>query len=286
MVSLEQTKAILKKYHFRPERSRGQNFLIDDAVLKKIIKVADLKPEDLVLEIGPGLGVLTRELAGRVKKVFSVEIDQKLVRILKSELRDYQNLEIINQDILKLAPKKLGLEDQRYQIVANLPYNITSLVLRKFLELAPRPKTLTILVQKEVAERICAGPGEMSLLSLAVQFYGEPELVWVIPRKNFWPEPGVDSALVKIKTLTQEQIDQRLVLGMNEKDFFRVARIGFSSRRKQLQNNLAAGLDLTKVEIKNFLEELSLNPLARAQDLSLADWSRLTRKLKSVSQKF
>ena len=251
--------------------------MVDESVLGKIIVAADLGVDDVVLEIGPGFGVLTRELAGRVKKVFTVEIDKKLVKVLGKELRDFKNIEVINDDALKLEIRNWKLE--RYKLVANLPYNITSAVLRKFLAEEPRPELLVLMVQKEVGERVCAGPGEMSLLSLAVQFYGRPEIVDFVSRKSFWPVPEVDSVIIKITPKEAGEIS-RLTPGAGEKEFFRLARIGFSSRRKQLQNNLANGLGMENKKIKKILEKLGLNPLVRAQDLSVEDWGRLTKILK------
>jgi len=275
-----ETKSLCQKYGFYPSRRRGQNFLIDEKVLEKIILAADLQKDDLVLEIGPGLGVLTRELAGRVKKVFSVEIDKKLIKILERELKEFKNIEIIEGDILKIPNFKFQISNLTYKLIANLPYNITSAVLRKFLEEKPKPKLLVVMVQKEVGERICAGPGKMSLLSLAVQFYGQPERVDYISKKSFWPEPEVDSAILRITTLEDTEARCRLTPKISEKEFFRIARIGFSSRRKQLQNNLAHGLKIENEKIKKILLKLKINPLARAEDLSVCDWARLTEILK------
>lgn len=247
--------------------------MVDKKVLDKIIKTADLKKNDKVLEIGPGLGVLTVELAKRAKKVAAVEFDERFKEILKVLTFSHKNIEIIEADILKLNIEKLGFKDRGYKLVANLPYNITSPVLRKFLENRPRPEEFVVMVQKEVAKRITASPGKMSLLSISVQFYGQPEIVGIVSKKSFWPMPEIDSAILKIKNIKERK-------KVDKKRFFQIVRIGFSSRRKQLQNNLAAGFKVSNEQIKDILSQLKIKKNARAQELSIEQWIKLADSLK------
>ncbi len=270
---LSEIKTICKAYNIYPTKAKGQNFLIDKNVLNKIIKAADLKKDDVVLEIGPGLGILTFELAKKVKKVYAVELDKKLIEVLETLFLSYKNIKVIEGDILKLNFKDLDLKDNKYKIVANLPYNITSVVLRKFLENKPRAKEIVVMVQKEVAQRIVAKPGQMSLLSVSVQFYSQPEIVDFVSRNCFWPVPGVDSAILRIKEIRKNN-------KVDEKKFFQVVRVGFSSRRKQLQNNLAAGFRLPNEAVKQTLKELKIKENARAQELNIEQWIKLTHRLK------
>lgn len=264
-------KNFCKKYGVRPSREYGQNFLIDREVLETMVQAADLKNNDIVLEIGPGFGVLTIELAGQVKKVLAVESDRRLANALREITADFKNVEIVEENILKLPITNYRLPN--YKIVANLPYQITSAVFRKFLSEDPRPSEITVMVQREVAERICAKAGEMSLLSLSVQFYGQPEIVDIVPGRAFWPEPEVDSAILKISNI--QDIYEKNRKEIAPEKFFRLAKIGFSSRRKQLQNNLAGGLRLKNEEVQNILVKSGFDKRVRAQDLTVEDWIRL-----------
>jgi 16S rRNA (adenine1518-N6/adenine1519-N6)-dimethyltransferase len=273
---LDETKLLSRKYNILPSRQKGQNFLINEEILDIIIKASDLKKEDEVLEIGPGFGILTEELAKKSGRVVAVELDKKLAEFLRIQFKKSKTIKIIEKDILDLEISDLGFKN--YKLIANLPYNITSAVLRKFLETDIKPKLIVVMVQKEVAERICAKAGEMSLLSVSVQFYADPEIVAVVPKENFWPEPEIDSAILRIKTRTHAGGKR----GFGEEDFFRIVRIGFSSRRKQLQNNLANGLKIKNQKIKEILEKLKMDPLIRPQDLSVSDWIKLVEALKSA----
>ncbi|MFA5076201.1 MAG: 16S rRNA (adenine(1518)-N(6)/adenine(1519)-N(6))-dimethyltransferase RsmA [Patescibacteria group bacterium] len=273
LTDLATINQLLTRYRIWPTKEKGQNFLIDQEVLDKIIAAADLDSEDLVLEIGPGLGVLTQELVKRAKNVLAVELDRQLVKVLENNLKDCQNLQILAGDILKIKNSDLAQDlGQPYKVVANLPYNITAQILRKFLSYTPKPQQMVLMVQKEVAERVTALPGQLSLVALAVQLYGQPEIVSVVSRQSFYPEPAVDSAILKIS-----QIDQIWQFTPQiEKRFWQLAKIGFASRRKQLQNNLVAGLKLSSAEVKNGLVKAKLDPLIRAQDLGVGDWLKLS----------
>lgn len=273
LTDLNLIKDFCKKYGVRPSKEFGQNFLIDREVLEVIVRAAELKRSDVVLEIGPGFGVLTAELAERVDRVVAVEADGKMAKILKEILEAPKNLKVVEKNILKLQVSDYGLRNYDYKLVANLPYQITSAVFRKFLSEEPRPGEITVMVQKEVAERICAEAGEMSLLSLSVQFYGQPEIVAIVPNRAFWPEPEVDSAILKISKI--KGIYEKNKQEVDPEKFFRLAKIGFSSRRKQLQNNLAGGLRLSNKSVQDILTKLGFDSRIRAQDLGIKDWIRI-----------
>ena len=290
LTSFRTIKSLCKKYHFWPSRKSGQNFLISQDVLEKIIQGANLNSQDLVLEIGAGFGTLTFALASRVKKVIACELDKRLVKALRDllivqnvqDVESVKNVEVVQGDIFKQWPVASNqLSDGQYKLVSNLPYNITSLVLRNFLEKKPRPREMTLLVQKEVAERVVAKPGAMSLLSVACQFLGQPEIVGYAPRDNFWPKPDVDSAILRLRGILGDNRGYKGLLGdISVKNFFGLVKMGFSAKRKQLQNNLAGGLRISNEKIKKYLEDLGLNPQVRAQDLSLDNWLMLAQKLK------
>ncbi len=278
-MSLFLTKKILKKYNFRPVKYRGQNFLISKKVLKKIIKVSRLNQSDTVLEVGAGLGFLTKELAKRAKRVIAVEIDKNLTAILKEELKETDNLKIINTDILKADIKNWGLKKEKYKVIANLPYHITSRFLRQFLGEKIRPQEMILMVQKEVAERITALPGKMSLLSVSCQFYADCQIAGWVGRKNFWPPPQVDSAIIKLKIrnfLEQNKLNfsSNKNAQINEQLFFKIVKAGFSNKRKKLFNNLIKNFN-NKEKIKKIFNQLKFKEGIRAQDLGMQDWLNL-----------
>lgn len=261
---------ILKKYNIRPSKKLGQNFLIDKSVLKKIINVADLKSDDTVLEIGPGLGILTSELAKRVKKVIAAEKDKRLCEALKNILKDYKNVKIVNKDILGFK-----FQVSSFKLIANLPYYITSPVIRKFLEIKNPPKLMVLMVQKEVAQRICAKPPKMSLLTVAVQFYAKPEIISYVSKKSFYPEPKVDSAIIKI-------LPKAVPNKIDTKKFFKLVKAGFSSKRKFLINNLSRELKIVNCKLKIVFDQIKLGQKLRAENLSIKDWLNLFHKLDLV----
>ncbi|MFA5047454.1 MAG: 16S rRNA (adenine(1518)-N(6)/adenine(1519)-N(6))-dimethyltransferase RsmA [Patescibacteria group bacterium] len=272
MLDVVYIKNICSKYGIVPSRSRGQNFLIDQSIVDKIILAANLKSTDTILEVGPGLGVLTRPLSSSAKQVIAVELDKKVASFLLAEFAPeikQNKVLLVENDIFKVNLSSVGLQDRNYKIVANLPYNITALFLRYFLESAlVKPSELVVMVQKEVAERMVAGPGETSLLSLSAQFFSQPKILFEVDKSCFWPVPAVDSAVVCLK-LNKKLPD------VDIKKFFRLAKMGFSAKRKQLHNNLSGGLGLSSSEIKKIFIKLGLREDIRAQDLSLNDWLRL-----------
>jgi len=378
---LRKIREICQRYNFRPLRRRGQNFLINKGILEKIVKTADLKKDDLVLEVGAGLGFLTEELAKRVKRVLAIEIDKELIKILEERLKNYKNVKIVKEDILSkeaeeiisewanpirssaesnllksyranpvrksqlmsifnnkshqelssrlsnganspnglVLPKKQGLlktsNGARYKIVANLPYNITSRFLRNFLssknnpirssaesyllkshqanppyglELSKsqnllktsngaRPESMVLMVQKEVGKRIVAKPPLMSKLSVMVQFYSQPKIIFLVKKANFWPRPKVESVILKISEIKRR-------LNVNEENFFEMVRAGFLSPRKYLLNNLEKGEIIKKEEEKKIFKKIGLSLKIRAQELSVEDWEKLYASLLGIKE--
>ena len=254
----------------------GQNFLVNEKIVNKITKAADLKSADLVLEIGPGKGILTEELSKLARKVIAVEIDSELVLILQKKLVDRKNLFFIHGDILKInlpeLLKKSFKNPDEYKVVANIPYYITGPILRLLLETELPPCEIVLMVQKEVAERITARPGKMSLLAISVQYYGDAEILFPVPKESFSPQPEVDSAVIKISL----NRNQGTVNSNSRHDFFRVVRAGFSAKRKTLANNLASGFHLDKKSVENLLKINAFDTKVRAQELRIDDWKKLS----------
>lgn len=273
---LPEIREICRLCEIKPSRSKGQNFLVNENIYDDIVRAAEIKAGDTVLEIGPGLGFLTLKMAKLAKRVIAVELDDKLANYLQTgiDANGIKNVEIINEDILRFNLNEYLAPEENYKIVANLPYNITSIFLRLFLSASRPPQSFVLMLQKEVAERIVATPPEMSLLALSVQYYGEPKIIREVKAGNFWPEPKVDSAVIKIdvkarpETAAAEQ-------SAKDKLFFRLAKVGFSAKRKMLKNNLAAGLKIDQKIINEILIKNKLNPQSRAEDLSLDDWRKL-----------
>ncbi|MBL7150265.1 MAG: ribosomal RNA small subunit methyltransferase A [Candidatus Pacebacteria bacterium] len=272
LTSKKVIKNLLKKYGARSLKGLGQNFLINKAVTKKIIKEARLQSKDIVLEIGPGIGTLTQEIAKKARLVIAVEKDLKMYDILKELLEcwDVKNVELVKEDILKFNPLTYKLKAKSYKVVANLPYYIVSPVIRKFLESENSPKEMLLMVQKEVAQRICAKPPDMNLLSVSVQFYAEAKIISYVSKKSFWPKPKVDGAILRI---TQIHTDKKT----DSHKFFRIVKAGFSQPRKQLANNLTKKLELDKERIKSWLLKNNIQPTQRAETLTIKDWVNLTK---------
>lgn len=269
---LAEVKRRLRYLGRSARKSLGQHFLIDDAVLKDILTAAELSPADTVLEIGPGLGVLTRELAGRVGRVVAVELDDNLAAALKKEMEPYGNVTVINESILKLEPASLVGGHSGYKVVANLPYYITAVALRHLLEASQPPALIVVMVQKEVAEAIAAALGKLSLLAVSIQFYGHPQIVGYAPASAFYPAPKVDSAILKIV------LNQSPVVAVPDREgFFNLVRAGFSAPRKQLAGSLANGLGVSKEQAAALLAKAAIDARRRAETLSLEEWAGLWR---------
>lgn len=266
---------LIRRYDLSPKRSLAQNFLVDDAHLARIVAAAELTPADRVLEIGPGLGVLTTLLAEQAQEIVAVELDDRLISVLQERFAHQPHVRIVHGDILSFDPAGLFADGAEtapptYKVVANLPYYITNAILRHLLEAAHPPQTIVVLVQKEVAQRICAEPGDMSLLAVGVQFYARPQMRQVIPAGAFYPRPKVDSAILRLDVARDPA-----VVDVVPKRFFSIVSAGFSQKRKQLRNSLSGGLGRPKAEITQVLEQADIQPQRRAETLSLAEWKRI-----------
>ncbi len=261
--------AILRQYGLRAGKGLGQNFLQDPAALEKIAAAAQIGKSDTVLEIGPGLGSLTRYLAAAAAEVIAVELDANLLPPLRAVLAPWKNVRIVQGDILEIPPASLLLAPG-YLVAANIPYYITSAIIRHLLEAEVRPRRLVLTVQKEVAERICAPAGDLSLLALSVQVYGRPSLAARIPAGAFFPAPQVDSAVLCIEVAPEPLLPAPLL-----ETFFRLIRAGFSQKRKTLRNSLSAGLKLGPEAAAGLLQAAGIDPQRRAETLDLGEWQRL-----------
>jgi len=269
---------LIRRYDLNPKRSLAQNFLIDESHLARIAAAATLTATDQVLEIGPGMGALTKYLAAQAGRVVAVELDDRLIALLESQFADQPQVAIVHADILEVDPGLLlttpDLPPSPYKVVANLPYYITSAVLRHLLEATQPPATIVVLIQKEVAERICAAPGDMSILAVSVQFYATPQLVHHVPASAFYPRPKVDSAVLRL-----DRLSTPAVADVDAATFFTIVRAGFSQKRKQLANTLSAGLHLPKAKATAALQAAHIDPTRRAETLSLAEWGNLVHTL-------
>ncbi len=280
---------LLRRHNLDLRKSLGQNLLVDSAHLARIADAADLTPTDNVLEIGPGLGALTHQLAARAGRVVAVELDQRLIPILRQQFADQPHVSFVHADILELdpaevlqstAPEPLQTRPDTprgasYKIVANLPYYITSAVLRHILECSTPPSLAVLLVQREVAQRIVAQPGQMSLLAVSVQFYARPRILQRVPAGAFLPRPKVDSSVLRLDLLPQPAVP-----GVAPAHFFRIVRAGFSQRRKQLRNSLSAGLSCSKQQADQWLHAADIDPSRRAETLALPEWGRLAHTVR------
>lgn len=277
LYSPKRVKEVLKKYNFKFSKSLGQNFLIDGNIVRKIVESAEITKEDYVLEVGPGMGTLTEELALNAKKVVAVELDNKLAPVLKETLGQYDNVEIIFGDILKLDLEELikeKMDNKKVKIVANLPYYITTPIIAKFLEEGYNIDSINVMVQKEVAERIAASPNNKSYGSLTVfaQFYSDPEIVLNIPKSVFIPQPKVDSAVIRLKIMDKfRNVDKEM--------FFKIVKAAFSQRRKTIVNTLSSGLDMDKENVRKLLEKSNIEASKRAENLSIEDYENLSENI-------
>lgn len=274
-----ETRELIRRYGVQPKQSLAQNFLTDQYHLARIAAAAELTATDMVLEVGPGLGTLTQLLAAQAGRVVAVELDNRLIEPLRAQFASQPQVQIVHGDILELVPETLiqapdGPLPVAYKVVANLPYYITSAVLRHLLEATHPPTHIVVLVQKEVAERICAQPGDLSLLAVSVQYYAEPTLVHHVPASAFYPPPKVNSTVLRLDVHPSPA-----VADVPPATFFRIVRAGFSQKRKQLVNTLSAGLHLAKTEVIAALDPIGIDPKRRAETLTLAEWGVLCRRL-------
>ncbi|HVM71383.1 MAG TPA: 16S rRNA (adenine(1518)-N(6)/adenine(1519)-N(6))-dimethyltransferase RsmA [Anaerolineales bacterium] len=260
---------LLRQAGLHPSKSLGQNFLQDERILQSIVASAGIDPSEEILEIGSGLGNLTRYLATAARSVTAVELDKGLFPTLETVLAPYQNIRLVQGDILKLNPADL-IESSNYLVVANIPYYITSALLQHLLESGKPPRRMVLTMQKEVAERICARPGKLSLLALSVQVYGNPSILADIPAEAFYPAPKVDSAVLRVEILPEPVIPTAML-----DTFFMLIKAGFSQKRKTLRNSLSGGLGIAPAEAEKKLAAARLDPMRRAETLSLEEWKAL-----------
>ena len=268
---------VVREFDFKPKKRLGQHFLVDEAVLERILSAAELGHGDIVVEVGPGLGILTEGLAKRGAKVIAVELDFKLVNMLRKRLAPFPNVKIVHVDILKVTPQQLLQNNlaaselaQGYKVIANLPYYITSPILRHFLEAQLQPSEMVVMVQKEVGEAIAATPGKMSVLSARTQFYSKPTIISYVPAASFYPPPKVNSVILRLDIYSQPPIEVSDVAS-----FFDVVMHGFSSPRKQLRNSLAHSLDMPSNQVTLLLGKAGIEARRRAETLSLEEWREL-----------
>lgn len=268
-------RKLLRECGIKPRKGLGQNFLVSEALLRRIIAAAEIQPQDTILEVGAGLGTLTQALAQKAAQVFAVELDRRFIPMLQSLLAPYPQVNIVQGDMLSIEPGDLLAKP--YKVVANLPYYITSAILRHLLEAKFKPCLMVVTVQNEVAQRIVAPPGQMSLLAVSVRFYGRPRIVAKAPPGAFYPSPRVNSAVVRIELFEQPPVEVDDVGA-----FFQVVRAGFAQRRKQLRNSLAHGLELPVERVVEAMHRCALDEKQRAQELTVEQWARLHRELTEV----
>jgi 16S rRNA (adenine1518-N6/adenine1519-N6)-dimethyltransferase len=269
-------RALMRRFELRPNKRLGQNFLIDQASLRRVIAAADVKGTETVLEIGAGLGSLTFYLSRVARKVIAVEYDERLLPALEFVLAPLSNVQIVMGNILDMQISDL-IGDRPYCVVANIPYNITSALIRHLLETPHQPSRLLLTLQKEVAERIIAAPGDLSLLALSVQVYGKPTIKGHIPASAFYPQPKVESAMLHMDIHDSPMVPQKHLSTL-----FRLARVAFNQKRKQLRNSLAAGLGVGRDVVCEWLEAAQINPQSRPQEIDLMTWLRLAQIVDAV----
>jgi 16S rRNA (adenine1518-N6/adenine1519-N6)-dimethyltransferase len=263
-------KELLTDHSAIPQKKFGQNFLVDKGVLLRVIEVADIKNSDIVLEVGPGTGNLTRELVKSAGKVIAVEKDAKMVEILKGDFAQVKNLDVIEGDARSVVFEKL--KNIEYKVVANIPFYLTSYLIRSFLESDNQPEEMILVIQKEVAQRICVKAPDMNLLAASVQLYAKPKIMGNIKKSCFWPMPKVDGAIIRISEIKKPDVDIKL--------FFRILKAGFSQPRKQILNNLANGLKSDKESMEIWLLENKIKPEQRAETLDIEQWINLSKSFK------
>ena len=271
----EETIAILNKYGLKANKKLGQNFLINENIINEIIEKAEVSKDDVIIEIGPGLGSLTKELINNAKKVIAIELDPNMVDLLKTRFGLYDNFEIIYGDVLKINLRDLINENENVKVVANLPYYITTPIIMKLLEEKLNIKSITVMVQKEVGERICAThkDKEYGAITVSVLYYTTPQIVINVPKENFLPAPEVDSCVIRLDLLEKPRVTVS-----NEKLFFRLVKGAFTQRRKTINNSLTC-IGKSKEEIKEILYKLNIDEKLRAENLSIEQYAMITNML-------
>lgn len=267
-------RSLLHAHNMHPNKAFGQNFLINREVLEQIIAAAELDGTEQVLEVGAGTGVLTRELAKQARRVIAVELERNMLELLAETTRGYANVEILARNLLYLEPEEV-FGSEAYKLVANLPYYITAPTFRHFLESTNPPRLFVVMVQYEVAKRMIAAPGDLSLLGVSVQFYGTPRIIARVPATAFYPAPKVDSAILRLDVHEQPPLTH-----LERDTFFRIVQAGFSEKRKQVHNSLASGLHRKDEEIRSWLATAGIDAKRRAETLSIEEWLRLWQEAK------
>ncbi|MFH1375736.1 MAG: 16S rRNA (adenine(1518)-N(6)/adenine(1519)-N(6))-dimethyltransferase RsmA [Patescibacteria group bacterium] len=258
-------ESFLRKHSLKPDHALGQNFLVDEEILQKIVDAAELKDSDEVIEIGAGVGTLTRELAGRSRAVTALEFDRNIFPVLQENLKGLTNVDLQNLDVRKFTPPA-----RDYKLVANIPYYLTSPILRQFfVETMIRPSLAVLLVQREVAEKIC-DPQKLSVLALEVKIFADPEIVEIVKAESFLPSPKVDSAILKIVSRQQAAVSEK-----DLPDFFQIMHAGFHSPRKKIRGSFASGLPQKKEVAEQILEDAGINLEKRPEDLEIEDWRKI-----------
>ncbi len=274
----KETMFILKKYNISASKSLGQNFLIDDNIIENIVEAANITKDDLVIEIGPGLGTLTARLLEKAKKVIAIELDNRMINILNDRFSLYENFELINEDVLKVDLKKLISKNksQNVKVVANLPYYITTPIIMKLLEDKLEIQSITVMVQKEVAKRLTAKPGDKlsGAITYSVNYYCEPEEVVIVPNSSFIPEPEVESEVIKLNLRKEPPIQIK-----SEEIFFKLIKVSFMQRRKTLINGITNSGLMSKEECKEILDKLGLDERVRGENLNLDQFAQIANKI-------
>lgn len=276
LTSVQELRHLLAAHRMRPLKSFGQNFLVDRSVLENIVEAAAIEPDDELLEVGSGTGVLTRELAKQARRVVAVELERDMLSLLKDTTAAYPNVELVARNLLFLDPVEIFAQAP-YKLVANLPYYITAPTFRHFLESANPPRLIVVMVQAEVAQRIVAEPGSLSVLALSVQFYGQPRIIARVPARAFYPAPKVDSAILRVDVNPQAPL-----LPAEREKFFRLVHAGFSEKRKQLHNSLTHGLHVKNEIVRSWLITAAIDASRRAETLSIEEWLRLARVIETA----
>ena len=262
------------KINVGPKKSLGQNFLIEPRIYEDIIKTLDIKKDENILEIGAGMGTLTDYLldaSGDNGQIVAIEKDNNFVKVLSDRFRLENNVKIVHEDILRFDPAKYKILNTGYKIVGNIPYYITSRLLKTIFEEWPRPETIVLMVQKEVAQRIIAKPPKSNLLAVSVQYFAEPKIIRTVGKNNFWPAPEVDSAIIKLSVKEKTKNEKY------DKEFFKILKAGFNNKRKQLINSLASSLQIDKILLSKILKSAGIDPLRRAETLTISEWEKLTK---------
>lgn len=275
------TKDVVKKYNFKFNKNLGQNFLIDDTVLEDIVEGAEVSKDDFIIEIGPGVGTLTRELLKKSKKVCSIELDSDLIPILEEELKEFDNFQLIHKDALKINFDEIIGEEKSVKVVANLPYYVTTPIIARLLKEGYKFKSLTIMIQKEVAERIASEPNckEYGALSILVQYYCDTEILRKVPPTCFIPQPKVDSIIIKL-----DRLDEPRVKVKDEELFFKIVRQSFNMRRKTLRNAIKSLGDVSGDHIEKVFNDAGIDPRRRGETLSIEEFGKLADSIYDIKK--